>query len=129
MAHLSDDEIEERFGHTAASIEGPNPNEELHAEIRLQFKKLAKILNYYLPDGRGKSVMFTELETASMWAHKSLAGRSGDEVPNVSGRTEGRWGIEHPVTKEITEALPNESVYDVRGRANAYGGRVVEIDG
>lgn len=72
---LSDEQIERRFGHHAAAIEGPNPNEEIHADIREAFKKLARTLDQLLPPGRGKSVMFTELETASMWAHKSLAVR------------------------------------------------------
>lgn len=76
MAQLSHDDIQNRFGHSAASIEGPNPNEETHKMIRREFTALAAILDQLLPDGRGKSVMFTELETASMWAHKTLAQRA-----------------------------------------------------
>lgn len=72
---LGEEEIRNRFGHHAASIEGPNPNEKTHETIRSEFVLLAKALDELLPDGRGKSVMFTELETASMWAHKTLAGR------------------------------------------------------
>lgn len=70
------EEIENRFGHHPASIEGPNPRERAHQEIRLLFKELAFELDTLLPEGRGKSVMFTELETASMWAHKALAQRA-----------------------------------------------------
>lgn len=76
MAQLTDTEIRQRFGHSAAAIEGPNPNEEIHAAIREKFVALAQDLDDLLPDGRGKSVMFTELETASMWAHKTLAARA-----------------------------------------------------
>lgn len=75
MAQLDDKEITRRFGHHKASIEGPNPDEETHQRIRTWFMGLAEELDEILPDGRGKSVMFTELETASMWAHKTLAGR------------------------------------------------------
>lgn len=73
---FTEEEIQNRFGHTAASIEGPNPKEEIHAQIRSEFVLLARALEDLLPDGRGKSVAFTELETASMWAHKTLAQRA-----------------------------------------------------
>ncbi len=66
-------EIESRFGHHAASVEGPNPSAQLHADIRFEFVRLAGILDAVLPAGRAKTVAFTELETASMWAHKTLA--------------------------------------------------------
>lgn len=72
---LSDDDIQMRFGAHNATMEGPNPNEEIHKYIRREFVNMAMRLDEILPKGRGKSVMFTELETASMWAHKTLAGR------------------------------------------------------
>lgn len=76
MAVLGREEIENRFGHHAAAIEGPNPNASVHADIRAAFVELAIKLDILLPEGRGKVVAFTELETASMWSHKALARRS-----------------------------------------------------
>lgn len=71
---FTDHEIEQRFGHTAASIElKDNPKEQIHANIRAAFKDLAKDLDERIPDSRQKTKAFEELETASMWFHKSLA--------------------------------------------------------
>lgn len=76
---LGSEAIERLFGHHSAAIEDPDSlrvaTAEVHAEVRTAFKKLAKTLDELVPLGRGKSVMFTELETASMWAHKALAVR------------------------------------------------------
>lgn len=66
-------EIESRFGHTVASIDGVSPKEDVHKEIRFAFMHLAHVLNETVPDSREKEVAFQELETASMWFHKSLA--------------------------------------------------------
>lgn len=73
---LGRDEIDNRFGHHDAAIEGPNPHDDVHKDVRALFVDLAEKLDVLLPDGRGKAVMFTELETASMWAHKTLAQRA-----------------------------------------------------
>lgn len=70
---LTEEEIENRFGMHKATIEGPNPSAVLHRNTRRDFVLLADILNVRLPDGREKDVMFEHLETASMWAHKTLA--------------------------------------------------------
>lgn len=70
MAQLSDDEVEKRFGRSKANIESP-ANQAFHVKIRSKFVEMANWLDDNLPDGRAKSVMFTELETASMWAHKT----------------------------------------------------------
>lgn len=75
---VGDKEIENRFGHHSAAIEDGDEmraNALVHTEVREAFKKLARTLDQLVPPGRGKSVCFTELETASMWAHKSLAVR------------------------------------------------------
>lgn len=70
---IGPEEIENRFGFHKARIEGPNPYASTHAEMREEFKRLAAYIDEILPDGREKSVAFTELENASMWSHKALA--------------------------------------------------------
>lgn len=70
---LSKDEIEHRFGFHKATIEGENATLPRHRNTRIAFKEFAEYMNAVLPDGRAKSVFFTELENASMWAHKSIA--------------------------------------------------------
>lgn len=68
-------EIEERFGHTKASIEDKHDQktEETHEAIRRRFIDLAADLDSLVPDGRQKTKAFEELETAAMWFHKGLA--------------------------------------------------------
>jgi hypothetical protein len=70
---LSRQEIENRFGFHKATVEGENATLPLHKDLRVKFREFAEFLEYTLPDGRAKSVAFTELETASMWAHKAVA--------------------------------------------------------
>ena len=66
-------EIEHRFGFHKATIEGDNATLPKHRNTRLRFREFAEFLDGVLPDGRAKSVAFTELENASMWAHKAIA--------------------------------------------------------
>ena len=70
---LGSTEIEHRFGFHKATIEGENATLPKHRDTRLKFREFAEFLDGILPEGRAKSVMFTELETASMWAHKAIA--------------------------------------------------------
>lgn len=70
---MDDLEIKSRFGSHKATIEGPAATATKHAELRRWFVVLATELDGILDDGREKAVAFTELETASMWAHKALA--------------------------------------------------------
>lgn len=70
---LGKQEIESRFGFHKGTIEGPNATAPRHAALRVEFREFAEMLDDALPDGRAKSQMFTELESASMWAHKSIA--------------------------------------------------------
>lgn len=70
---LGAQEIEHRFGFHKATIEGANATIPLHRDTRLAFRQFAEFLDSILPQGRAKSVMFTELENASMWAHKAIA--------------------------------------------------------
>lgn len=67
------EDIEHRFGFHKATIEGENATLPLHRDTRLLFRNFAETLDAILPNGRAKSVAFTELETASMWAHKAIA--------------------------------------------------------
>lgn len=66
-------DIEHRFGFHKATVEGPNATLPKHRDTRLLFREFAERLDEILPAGRAKSVAFTELENASMWAHKSIA--------------------------------------------------------
>ena len=67
------EEIEHRFGFHKATIEGDNATLPKHRDLRLEFRKFAEMLDEVLPQGRAKSVAFTELENASMWSHKAIA--------------------------------------------------------
>lgn len=67
------EEIEHRFGFHKATVEGENATLPKHTDTRLAFREFAEHLDSVLPDGRAKSVAFTELENASMWAHKAIA--------------------------------------------------------
>lgn len=72
-------EIDHRFGFHKATIEGENATLPSHRALRLTFKEFAAVLDEILPPGRAKSVAFTELENASMWAHKAVA----EQAPTV----------------------------------------------
>lgn len=67
------DEIEHRFGFHKATVEGENATLPKHRDTRLKFREFAEWLDEVLPEGRAKSVAFTELENASMWSHKAIA--------------------------------------------------------
>lgn len=70
---LGNEEIERRFGFHRGTTEGPNATVPKHRDTRLRFREFAEFLDIVLPEGRAKSLAFTELENASMWAHKSIA--------------------------------------------------------
>lgn len=78
--HLNKDDIEHRFGFHKATVEGIEATLPVHKELRLAFRKFAEEVNELLPEGRAKSVAMTELETASMWAHKAVA----EQAPLIS---------------------------------------------
>lgn len=73
-------EIEHRFGFHKATVEGENATLPRHTELRVKFREFAEFLDILLPAGRATSVAFTELENASMWAHKAIA----EEAPLIS---------------------------------------------
>ena len=69
QTNITQSDIKNRFGyHKATDKTGPQ-----HAAVRGLFIQLAESLAFILPDGRAKSVAFTELENASMWANKAVA--------------------------------------------------------
>lgn len=70
---MSPEDIEHRFGFHKATIEGPNATLPKHRDIRIAYREFAAVLDAVLPDGRAKSVAFTNLEDASMWSHKAIA--------------------------------------------------------
>ena len=70
---MSPEEIENRFGFHKATIEGANAALPKHRDLRVLFRGFAEQVDAILPDGRAKAVAFTELENASMWAHKAVA--------------------------------------------------------
>lgn len=70
---MRDLEIEKRFGFHKARIEGPNPQEETHKEVREKFKVFASYLDSVTDGGRYKDLAMDTLEQAAMWFHKSIA--------------------------------------------------------
>lgn len=73
MTMLGPEEVERRFGFHKATVEGENATLPKHRDTRLKFREFAEWLDEVLPEGRAKSVAFTELENASMWSHKAIA--------------------------------------------------------
>lgn len=70
---MKSEEIEHRFGFHKATIEGPSATLPKHRDVRILYREFAEKLDAILPDGRAKSVAFTNLEDASMWSHKAIA--------------------------------------------------------
>lgn len=70
---IGSEEIEHRFGFHKATIEGDNATLPKHRDLRLAFRAFGEMLDEVLPEGRAKSVAFTELENTSMWSHKAIA--------------------------------------------------------
>lgn len=66
---LAPEDIDRRFDHHAPS----GYKIERHAEVRAKFKALATELALLLPSGREKSLAFTDLEQALMWANAAIA--------------------------------------------------------
>ena len=80
---LGPDEINHRFGFHKATIEGDNATLPIHAQTRINFRIFAETMDKMLPPGRAKSVFFTELENASMWAHKAIAEQAPLQEDNI----------------------------------------------
>lgn len=95
-------EIENRFGFHKATIEGENATLPKHTEIRIEFREMAAFLDKVLPPGRAKNVAFTELENASMWAHKAVA----EEAPLIQ---EDRASLLHSEMVRSAAHVPSYS--------------------
>lgn len=54
-----------------------NGQPEKYATIRQKAKELAYLIEQECPDGRERSIAFTNLETAVMWANASIARSDG----------------------------------------------------
>lgn len=95
-ATIGKEEIENRFGFHKATIEGENATLPMHRDLRLKMREVAEFLDELLPAGRAKSVVFTELETVSMWAHKAIA----EKAPLiVEVRDSGPLSVEEIIRK------------------------------
>ena len=66
---LPDEEVRNRFGYHA----GTPVTQPKHQAVRARFNEMCVFLDELLPAGRAKSVAFTELESAAMWANKAIA--------------------------------------------------------
>ena len=66
---MTKEEIENRFTYHA-----PKPGQpEIYQDIRTLAKELALDINEFVPEGREKSLAFTKLEEAVMWANAGIA--------------------------------------------------------
>jgi hypothetical protein len=61
--------IENNFKYHSPKADQPQRYE----AIRSKAKELAIMIDSYCPESREKSIAFTELETAIMWANASIA--------------------------------------------------------
>lgn len=66
---IDETEIERRFTHHTPAAEQTNT----HGAVREAYRLFAKTLADWLPEGREKSLAFTELEASSFWAHAAVA--------------------------------------------------------
>lgn len=70
---LGPEEIKSRFGFHKGTTEEPGATIPKHAQLRKDFVKFAEMLDGVLKDSRAKSLAFTALQEASMWAHFCIA--------------------------------------------------------
>lgn len=102
------EDIENRFGFHKGTIEGENATAPKHRDLRIAFMQFAEVLAEALPDGRAKALAFTELEAASMWAHKAIA----ETAPVVHEKGRMDWlnldrmeGPQRPYTMKAVVSL------------------------
>lgn len=66
---MTKEDIDNRFMYHA-----PKPGQlEMYQDIRTLAKELALDINEFVPEGREKSLAFTKLEEAVMWANAGIA--------------------------------------------------------
>lgn len=70
---VGSEQIAHRFGFHKGTTEGENATVPKHEDLRSAYKSFAEYLDTILPQGRAKSIAFTELESAAMWSHKAVA--------------------------------------------------------
>jgi hypothetical protein len=66
---IDSDEINNRFGYHPVN----EKTIELHKEVRAEAIAFANILAEILPESREKSLAFTALQEATMWANAAIA--------------------------------------------------------
>jgi hypothetical protein len=69
---IEPEEMDNRFDHhppTGSKVQQ-------HANVRYEFKQLAIDMDNWLPEGREKALVFTNLEQAMFWANAAIARRS-----------------------------------------------------
>lgn len=129
---LGQSKIESRLGvHKQTDLTTPK-----HSQLRRLFKQVMTELDEILPAGREREKALTELETTSMWAHKSVASQAPvihEEHPTYEGQPESVNGT--PAQEEqLRQALrslileqhnvhrqPTETVADFFRRLVAKG--------
>ena len=72
QAKLTAEELNNRFNYHAPKV-GQRAK---YAEVRQRIKEFAAYLNNELPEGREKSIAFTELEQVMFYANAAIARRS-----------------------------------------------------
>lgn len=115
---LGPKEIEHRFGFHKATIEGENATLPKHRDVRLAFREFAEFLDGLLPEGRATSVMFTELENASMWAHKAIA----ELAPAISEPP-----VSQPTPAEVRSSLVVGEFFPDATTTGIYDEKILEI--
>lgn len=74
---LSEEDLDGRFAGLGQTLaEGSfNDAATVHNDVVEAFMQFAGLLNEILPEGRWKSLAFTELESASLWAHQAITNK------------------------------------------------------
>lgn len=96
------EELESRFGHHKATIEGPEATLPQHQMLRDAFLDFANFLDSVLDKGREKSLVLTHLEEASMWSHKAIAKNAPLDL--------GGFGTINDGSGEVTPTPPADDV-------------------
>lgn len=100
---LTSQDIAARMGTTTPTTEGADATAPKHSSLYAEFTKFAQFLEGLVPEGRAKAVMHTELESASMWAHKAVA----QETPVVQNEVAVAASEADKAITEVTNAAEN----------------------